>query len=159
VTDWDGLFDGRQRGHRLALLPRAVIERLSWNLGLLTHAAVLRQVVLRQDLALLSDQGMDDDSWALVFRAPEMKGAPSDLGQSQMAQWQAVLRETGERGLTAFSQTLPAPFGQRLLWKLPPTDPSPSAAAPALLDLAYEEAVLSWSTDWDACLSAASPVH
>jgi hypothetical protein len=88
-----------------------------------------------------------------------MKGAPSDLGQSQMAQWQAVLRETGERGLTAFSQTLPAPFGQRLLWKLPPTAPSPSAAAPALLDLAYEEAVLSWSTDWDACLSAASPVH
>jgi YOP proteins translocation protein K (YscK) len=159
VHDWDGLFDGRQRGHRMALLPRVVIERLCWNLGLLTHATVLRQVVLRQDLALLSDQGMDDASWALVFRAPENTGEPSDLGRSQMVQWHEVLRETGERGLAAFSQTLPAPFRQRLLWKLPHLETSSAVPAPALLELAYEEAVLSWSTEWDACLSAASPVH
>lgn len=158
--DWAREFDGRQRWHRLALLPRAVIERLCWNLGVLTHADELRKRVLREDLEFLAQHGMDEAAWTLVFQGPAFSSDASILAPSSLDQWPDLMRRTGEQSLAAMAKVLPPSLGQRLLWKLPlASSAGASAHNAALLNLAYEATVPCWSADWDDCLTEAALVH
>lgn len=158
--DWARVFDGRQRLHRLALLPRDVIERLCWNLGVVTYAVELRKIVLREDLEFLAQHGMDEAAWALVFQDPAFSTDAHVLAPNSLDQWPDLMRRTGEQGLAAIAKALPPSLRQRLLWKLPAAS-CEDASAPnaALLTLAYEATVPRWSADWDDCLSQSPLVH
>ena len=145
-------FDGRRLPHRLALLPRGVITRVAWNLGLLLSAAQLRRVVLRRELQLLEQQGLDASAWELVFKADKV-AALADLGP--LEQWAQAIAERGERSLLAVAQEMGGALGQRLNYKLAPDQSPAAAAAPELLNLAYTAAVQAWSDQWDSCLSQA----
>lgn len=143
-------FDGRQLPHRLALLPRAVLTRVAWNLGLLIFAPRLRQVVLRSELEQLASQGLDSAAWQLVFS--NQAGGPSeDLGP--LEQWGPAISARGERVLLGLADEIGGALGQRLKLKLDP-NLAPSPPVPAeLLSRAYAPAVQAWLAPWDNCLA------
>lgn len=163
TIDLNAYFDGRQLPHRLALLPRGVLEQLSLYLGLLMHAGFLRQVVLHQDLQSLARGGVDEAAWTLVFAAATESPTPTNasalLIHGEVARWPALLRATGEQALLALSNTLPAPLGQRLRWKLPLHDQPGTLPTTPMLTQAYATSVNGWCTDWDDCLTQAVPLH
>jgi hypothetical protein len=153
-------FDGRQLGHRLALLPLAVIERLCLNLGLVLHAHTLRRIVVRTQLDQLSRAGLDAQCWSLVF-ASSPDAAPAVLADGppmeDLSQWPAWLQTEGARALAALANTLPPALGQRLRWKLAAPGSAGDPPAKAALELAYSASVAAWCPDWDACLHEAVP--
>jgi hypothetical protein len=154
ARQWPQEIDGRRIEHRLALLPRSVLEQVSWNLGLLLAASSLRKRVLRSELQLLAEHGLSDEDWALVHEAPRSAAAPAlDLPTSELPQWPELLRQAGAQALLALATPLGQILGARLRWKLPPGEPAPGPApSAALLKQAYAPAVRRWSTDWDDCL-------
>lgn len=157
-------FDGRQLGHRLALLPAAVIDRLCLNLGALLHAPALRKVVMRSQREQLAQAGLDDALWSLVFSAPSAHHEPppgparhpaTDLARD-LTQWPAQLHDAGAQALHGLADALPAALGQRLRWKLPERAGSPTLAPAAALEQAYLASVQGWCSPWDACLQQAT---
>jgi hypothetical protein len=145
-------FDGRRLPHRLALLPREVVDRVAWNLGLLISAPRLRQVVLRSELQQLADQGLDEDAWQLVLL---VKGAPAAQDLGPIEQWGQAIKQRGESALLGLAEEIGGGLGQRLTFKLAPALPVAAPAATDLLDQAYTPVVQAWSAQWDRCLAQA----
>jgi hypothetical protein len=154
ARQWPQEIDGRRIEHRLALLPRSVLEQVSWNLGLLLAASSLRKRVLRSELQTLAEHGLSEDDWALVHQAPRSAALPPvELPTNELPQWPELLRHAGAQALLALTAPLGQILGARLTWKLPPGEPASSQAPSAtLLKQAYAPAVHRWSTDWDDCL-------
>lgn len=160
---WARELDARQLSHRLALLPSAVVAQVAWNLGLLLHAQRLRQVILRPELALLAQGGVDHAAWVLVDAAPATQphtDGPADLRALPVAQWPERLRRSGEQALAALASATSPALGQRLRWKLagrPNEDAAEAAPTERLLQLAYAPAAHAWSPDWEPCLLGWQP--
>ena len=161
LNDWPAELDGRKVEHRLALLPRTVLEQVAWNLGLLAHAASLRKLVLRSEVQALSEQGLQDGDWQLALSAPRSPAHDMQtLAQAPLEQWPALMRHAGLLALRALAASLGPVLGQRLIWKLPtglPTVGADQAPPSALVHLAYTPASKQWSSHWDSCLSQIKP--
>jgi hypothetical protein len=155
---WPAELDGRRLSHKLALLPRVVLEQVGWNLGLLSSASNLRRLVLRHELQLLADQGMQEADWALVLSAPrQAKNTNAPLTNAAVAQWPALIRHTGQLALAALATSMDSVLAQRLSCKLAPTTAAAELPAPDTLELAYTQAVGPWSAHWDRCLGQLRP--
>lgn len=155
LAQWSQELDGQQVPHRIALLPRAVIHQISWNLGLLMHARELRQVVMRPDLLSLAEQGLGDQDWQWIdtFSLLAMN-EPLSQEPPPLNHWATWLQSTGEQALASLALGLPTSVGQRLRWKLPLNErlPLQDAPPPDVLFAAYNRAVEDWNKDWDTCL-------
>lgn len=162
LNDWPAELDGRRIEHRLALLPRSVIEAIAWNLGLLACAASLRRRVLRSEVQLLAEHGLQEGDWALALSAPR-NGAPQadPLADHPLQEWPSRMGQLGQAMLANLCAQLGPVLGARLRCKLATGAESAAETklpAPAgLLALAYPAPVRAWSPDWDDCLAQLEP--
>jgi hypothetical protein len=157
LGQWPEELDGRRLEHRLALLPRSVLDAIAWNLGLLKGAANLRKRVLRSELQVLAENGLTEADWHWVHEAPRQSWPALELPEGDCSQWPQRLRQSGVRALLALTAPLGDILGTRLAWKLPPDETAAEQAPPtAMLHFAYTPVVQRWSAHWDDCLAQLS---
>ena len=160
LNDWPAELDGRRIEHRLALLPRSVIETVAWNLGLLACAASLRRRVLRSEVQLLAEHGLQDGDWALALSAPRTGAPQADLlADHPLQEWPGRMGQLGQAMLADLCSQLGPVLGARLRCKLAVSAEPPAKvrATAGLLELAYPAPVRAWSLHWDDCLMQLQP--
>ncbi len=163
LPEMQGL-DLAQTAHRAALLPHPVLRELAWWLGLRSGSAMLRKLVLRQDLETLAPH-VNDAQWSWVF-SPVSRPLPQTATTQQalqgvpVSQWPEWLWRSGWEALVGLCQGLPRGIGQRLWLKLPAETPDvfalalPTPDAEAVQALvhnvaqAYEAVVPAWNPAW-----------
>ena len=164
AAGWPAELDGSRIDHRLSLLPTSVLEQVAWNLGLIIHAPYLRKLVLRDEVQILTEQGLKDDDWQLALSSPPVpseQASPSPLSAIALAEWPQLLRQSGFMALQTLTVHLGPVLGQRLSWKLPSDlKPNVTATVPSntLLQLAYTPAANNWSAQWDSCPAQLKPL-
>lgn len=152
--------------HRMALLPREVLEALAWYLGLAAFRDRLRRIVMRDEIRALHAEGLSAEHLAFVYQLPELAGerrSPEGrLGTESgavTANWPQQILGRGWGVLGAVRSRLPAPIAVRFQFKLPPGVPEPvdegtSVLPDPLFDWIRERVVNAWRPDFDARLAA-----
>lgn len=177
-----GQIDWQSPLHRLALLPREILEALSWYLGLAACRDRLRRIVMRDELRALYAQGLSAEHLAFVYQLPEqprMSGLSSVPESAQsvpvLPDWPQHIQAEGWSVLKAVQALLPDPIAARYELKLPPDRPSgvsasgraaPAGAEPGwgdsrpvapgapLFEWVRGRIVAAWRPDFDARLAA-----
>jgi hypothetical protein len=151
-------FDWQSPLHRIALLPRDILETLSWYLGLAACRDRLRRIVMRDELRALHARGLSAGHLAFVYQLPEQAGtrglsdsrriesggqssAPGHTGmdgrssapesmRSEPVQpaWPERILAEGWSILEAVRALLPDPIAVRYQLKLPPDRPSDASS-------------------------------
>ena len=173
-SGWMAGIDWASPLHRLALLPREVLESLAWYLGLAGEHQSLRQIVLRDSLQALQANGVSGDHLAFVYGLPtDQVGAGSASVSSsgraasatndpftEPAYLPARIIRTGWGLISADAASLPHPLSWRLTIKLPP-EASPEAGRTAsitpgdrLFEWVRAQVVTAWQPEFDARLAA-----
>jgi YOP proteins translocation protein K (YscK) len=165
LPEMQGL-DLAQTAHRVALLPHEVVRELAWWMGLRCGSAMLRKLVLRQDLETLMPH-VSEAQWSWVFSPlsrplPQAGTTQQSLQGVSVSQWPEILWNSGWSALVALSLALPRSIGQRLWLKFPSdipdvfaqVTPAPDAGTVEALvhnvTQAYEAVVPAWNPAWDS---------
>jgi hypothetical protein len=172
LPDLEGL-DTAQPLHRAALLPHDVVREVAWWLGLRSHSAALRKLVLREDLQALEGH-VSPEHWSWVFSSVEVPmslALPTEwvLPEQAVAEWPPLIWRSGWDALLRICLGLPRSIGQRFWLKLPVqtpdvfalATPAPDANEMQALTLhltqAYAAVVQQWRPQWDAQWQLAHP--
>jgi len=162
-----GQIDWQSPLHRIALLPREILEALAWYLGLAAFRDRLRRVVMRDELRTLHAQGLSAEHLAFVYQIPDdpgskggSTGAAAVLRESATSTWPQRIQAQGWSILGELREVLPASIAARFQLKLPPEAPSVAGDEPPLapndprFEWVRERVVAAWRPDFDSRLSA-----
>ncbi|MEN9775656.1 MAG: hypothetical protein RL322_2726 [Pseudomonadota bacterium] len=156
--------------HRLAVLPREVLESLAWHLGLATLRDRLRRVVTRDALRALHAEGVSAEHLSFVYQLPDVTDPSRGLASPTERLPAALpadplngthpIAQAGWGVLGSLHALLPEAIALRFRLKCPPQLEQASAVAPGLMpqdplfDWVRVRVVSAWRTDFDSSLAA-----
>jgi len=163
--------------HRLAILPRDVLETLAWYMGLAALRDRLRRVVTRDALRALHAVGVSAEHLSFVYQLPDASdrlpartlqadGLAAAMPADGLSGSQHIA-QAGWAALASLHAVLPSAIASRFRLKCPPEPDKASMVAPDLTpeDPIFEwvrvRVVSAWRPDFDTCLAAlaARPVR
>jgi hypothetical protein len=161
-------FDWASPLHRLALVPRGVLEGLAWRLGLAVHREVLCRIVLRDELRAIQSEGVESDHLSFVYRLV----AETDADRSQPTEidsvvvdardegWPSRIFSAGWASIAGAARSMPALISARFQLKLPRQIEETASAysaqslGNALFETIRSQVVAAWKADFDSSLAA-----
>jgi len=162
-----GQIDCQSPLHRIALLPREILEALAWYMGLAAFRDRLRRIVMRDELRALHAQGLSSEHLDFVYQIPDSPGrqgastgAAAAVLELAPANWPQRIQAHGWSILSALRAVFPASIAARYQLKLPPEAPARAGDEHPLppndprFEWVRERVVAAWRPDFDSSLSA-----